>query len=54
MEIGGVNVPRVMLHAKVLGFVHPLTKESMTFSVPLPEDMEAVRRELTNQGVPPS
>jgi 23S rRNA pseudouridine1911/1915/1917 synthase len=54
MEIGGVNVPRVMLHAKVLGFVHPLTKQSMTFSAPLPEDMEAVRRELTNQGVPPS
>ena len=36
---------------KFLGFVHPLTKQSMTFSAPLPEDMETVRRELTNQGV---
>jgi len=54
MEIGGFSVPRVMLHAKVLGFFHPLTGESMRFSAPLPEDMETVRRELTNQGVPPS
>jgi 23S rRNA pseudouridine1911/1915/1917 synthase len=54
MELGGIAIPRVMLHAKVLGFVHPLTKQSMTFSAPLPEDMETVRRELTNQGIPPS
>jgi len=54
MEIGGINVPRVMLHAKVLGFVHPLTKQMMTFSAPLPEDMETVCRKLTNQGVRPS
>ena len=54
MEMGGITIPRVMLHAKVLGFVHPLTKQSMTFSAPLPEDMETVRQELTNQGVPPS
>ncbi len=54
MELGGFSVPRVMLHAKVLGFVHPLTGESMIFSAPLPEDMEAVRRELANHGAPPS
>jgi len=54
MEIEGIDIPRVMLHAKVLGFVHPLTKQPMTFSAPLPEDMERVCRELTNQGVPPS
>jgi 23S rRNA pseudouridine1911/1915/1917 synthase len=54
MELGGFSVPRVMLHAKVLGFVHPLTGESMIFSAPLPEDMESVRRELANQGAPPS
>ncbi len=54
MEMGGITIPRVMLHAKVLGFVHPLTKKSVTFSAPLPEDMETVRRELTNQGVLPS
>ena len=54
MEIGDIDIPRVMLHAKILGFVHPLTKLSMTFSAPLPEDMETVRRELTDQGVTPS
>jgi 23S rRNA pseudouridine1911/1915/1917 synthase len=54
MEIGGIDIPRVMLHAKVLGFVHPLTERSMMFSAPLPEDMEAVRQELATQGVAPS
>ncbi|MDH5427477.1 MAG: RluA family pseudouridine synthase [Nitrospirota bacterium] len=49
MEIGGIEIPRVMLHAKVLGFVHPLTEQSMTFSAPLPEDMETVRRWLTTK-----
>lgn len=53
MEIGGIEVPRVMLHAKVLGFVHPVTKQTVTFSAPLPEDMETVRRELTSQGATP-
>ena len=51
MEIGGFTVPRVMLHAKVLGFLHPLTKQWATFMAPLPEDMESVRRELSNQGI---
>jgi 23S rRNA pseudouridine1911/1915/1917 synthase len=54
MEVGGISIPRVMLHAKVLGFVHPLTKLSVTFSSPLPEDMETVRLVLTNQGGTPS
>ncbi len=38
-----------MLHAKVLGFVHPVTEEAVTFSAPLPEDMESVRSDLSNQ-----
>ncbi len=54
MEIGGIEVPRVMLHAKVLGFVHPVTEETLTFSAPLPEDMESVRRELSDQNAAPS
>ncbi len=49
MEIGGIEIPRVMLHAKVLGFVHPNSKETVTFSAPLPADMESVRREFSNQ-----
>jgi 23S rRNA pseudouridine1911/1915/1917 synthase len=32
-------IPRQALHAKTLGFVHPSTKEKMTFDSPLPEDM---------------
>ena len=44
--IGGVEIPRVMLHAKTLGFHHPTTGECLEFSQPLPPDMEAVRRSL--------
>ncbi len=51
MEVGGIPIPRVMLHAKVLGFVHPLTQLSVIFSAPLPEDMEAVRQEFTTQSI---
>ncbi len=32
-------IPRQALHAKTLGFVHPSTKEKMSFDSPLPEDM---------------
>ncbi|RAN31481.1 RluA family pseudouridine synthase [Hyphomonas pacifica] len=31
--------PRQALHAAVLGFVHPITKETLRFEAPLPEDM---------------
>jgi len=31
--------PRQALHAQTLGFVHPVTGETMTFDAPLPEDM---------------
>ena len=30
---------RQMLHAKTLGFVHPITKEKMVFDSELPADM---------------
>jgi 23S rRNA pseudouridine1911/1915/1917 synthase len=32
--------PRQMLHAAILGFIHPATGEYMEFSNPLPEDMQ--------------
>ncbi|MDT7042914.1 RluA family pseudouridine synthase [Candidatus Nitronereus thalassa] len=35
-----IHIPRVMLHAKVLGFVHPMTQEEMIFSAPMPVDMK--------------
>lgn len=34
--------PRCALHAKTLGFIHPVTKKEMFFEIPLPEDMNAV------------
>ncbi len=35
-------IPRQALHAKTLGFIHPATKEFMTFDSELPEDFKAV------------
>ncbi|MBO6517218.1 MAG: RluA family pseudouridine synthase [Bacteroidia bacterium] len=35
-------MPRQALHAKTLGFVHPKTKERMTFDSELPEDFQGV------------
>ena len=40
------GVHRQMLHAGVLGFVHPSTGEYMEFSSPLPEDFRAVLEKL--------
>ncbi len=34
--------PRQALHARTLGFTHPVTREPMSFSSPLPQDMEAL------------
>lgn len=33
---------RQALHAYILGFTHPLTKQRLTFNIPLPKDMEAL------------
>ncbi|WP_321364019.1 RluA family pseudouridine synthase [uncultured Celeribacter sp.] len=34
--------PRQALHAAVLGFVHPVTREEMRFEAPLPDDMQGL------------
>jgi 23S rRNA pseudouridine1911/1915/1917 synthase len=42
LEIKGrrkILFPRQMLHAELLGFIHPATGKYMEFSSPLPEDM---------------
>ncbi len=36
-----LEIPRVMLHAKTLGFCHPVTGKHMAFTAPLPPDMGA-------------
>ncbi len=41
-------LPRQALHAKTLGFVHPVTKEKMIFDSDLPEDMSTVIEKWEN------
>ena len=40
--------PRQMLHAELLGFIHPITSEYMEFTVGLPEDMAEILGILRN------
>jgi 23S rRNA pseudouridine1911/1915/1917 synthase len=35
-------MPRQALHARMLGFVHPVTKKDVLFDSPLPDDFRAV------------
>ncbi len=37
--------PRPMLHAKLLGFTHPVTKKYMEFKSPIPNDMKKLIKE---------
>ncbi len=43
-----IDFPGQVLHAGVLGFIHPVTGEYLEFSAPLPEDFENVLTELRN------
>lgn len=45
-EAEKISFPRQMLHAELLGFIHPVTGEYLEFKSPLPEDMEERIREL--------
>ncbi len=45
-EINGIEVPRVMLHARTLGFQHPGTGFLQEYYRPLPADMEEMTRAL--------
>jgi 23S rRNA pseudouridine1911/1915/1917 synthase len=38
--------PRQMLHAELLGFIHPISGEYLEFTSPLPEDMQHALRQL--------
>jgi len=40
------TIPRQMLHAWQLGFVHPRTDEYMSFESPVPDDMEVLMAQL--------
>lgn len=41
-------MPRQALHARTLGFIHPVTQEKMYFESPLPEDFEGVLEKWGN------
>ena len=45
-SVNGLDVPRVMLHARTLGFLHPVTGELCHFERPAPSDMERLMRKL--------
>jgi len=49
--LGNVQVARVMLHAKTLGFTHPMTGQYLEFTTSCPEDMEAVHAALQIQAM---
>jgi 23S rRNA pseudouridine1911/1915/1917 synthase len=38
--------PRQALHARTLGFIHPVTGETLSFEAPLPSDMAGLRNTL--------
>lgn len=44
-----IKVTRQMLHAQCLQFVHPVTKEDMSFRAPLPDDMAGLIEALRNR-----
>ena len=41
-----IKAPRLMLHAKELGFVHPRTNEMMVFEQEPPQDFESILAQL--------
>ncbi|MBW8065711.1 MAG: RluA family pseudouridine synthase, partial [Nitrospira sp.] len=45
-NLQGIMIPRVMLHARTLGFVHPTSGGPVEFVAPLPADMQAVLDQL--------
>ncbi|MBH0201577.1 MAG: RluA family pseudouridine synthase [Nitrospira sp.] len=51
--VDGVEMPRVMLHARTLGFTHPATGKAEDYTRPVPGDMEKVMEaleQLSNPG----
>jgi 23S rRNA pseudouridine1911/1915/1917 synthase len=50
--IADVEIPRVMLHARTLGFTHPATGQAKDFTRPVPSDMEKVMSALEQLGIP--
>jgi 23S rRNA pseudouridine1911/1915/1917 synthase len=45
-SVNGFEVPRVMLHARTLGFHHPATGEWQQYDLPCPPDMDRLMQQL--------
>jgi 23S rRNA pseudouridine1911/1915/1917 synthase len=54
MKVEDLSIPRVMLHAKTLGFIHPVLEKPMEFHAPLPADMVDVQNYLQHLTEKPS
>jgi 23S rRNA pseudouridine1911/1915/1917 synthase len=52
-RVADVEIPRVMLHARTLGFHHPSTGEFQEYTRPVPSDMEQVVQALYSLASPP-
>ncbi len=49
-EFGGMHIERPMLHARTLGFTHPVTGRYHDYTVPPPADMDQFMRVLRSAG----
>ncbi len=52
-RVEGVEIPRVMLHARTLGFHHPSTGEFQEYTRMVPSDMDQVVQALADLTPPP-
>ena len=43
-----LNLDRQFLHAKTIGFIHPINKEKLEFTSNLPQDLNIVLKKLRN------
>ncbi|HQU29206.1 MAG TPA: RluA family pseudouridine synthase, partial [Nitrospirales bacterium] len=48
-RITEIDIPRVMLHARALGFQHPVSGMFREYSVGFPLDMQKIRQALLNK-----
>ena len=50
MELNSImkNIDRQFLHAKSLGFVHPLSNKEVHFEIPLPKNLSKLVKKLRN------
>jgi 23S rRNA pseudouridine1911/1915/1917 synthase len=49
-ELDDIQIERPMLHARTLGFTHPVTGKSLEYTVPPPADMESLLQRIRRAG----